>query len=411
MSYGKQPVPETVTPHGGTVAQRAANATRRRAGTGGGSRRPYWVDTCKLSEVVPINIRLVAVKYITQRVDDSGNLYEEETFWREYREHFHGGFRRGGICSGGPHFFDRNKRTPCHGCDIFWSTPRGQKRVISLSDKYAFDVVVMENFHKVPDVDSNTGQFRMNPQTNEPYTSWERCIGQGCQHCSTALETVQGRAQPWILSKAHFNQLNAYSNRLGCTTCGGRLDQNNMPVITTAMWQCGNSECRQLIFDMNNTTIPLEQISEVVNKPYICPICKMTCYPEEVIQCVNCTPVGNTPAKASIFDVDLQVIAQRTGDGDQTSLIVLNSSDPRPLHEFYQGLLQKMPDLNKLFAPTPLDIQAQFWQRTAAPPPQPPVQQYAQPQAPQQVAPQQAAPQQNYTQPQAGAAYIPGGQR
>jgi len=324
--YGKSSVPEAVmqNAYGGTLSQRAANATRRRQGRGGGGE--YWADTFKPHETVPANVRLIPVACVAQRADDAGNVYEENTPWKEFREHYHGTFRRSAICSGGPLFFDRNRRTACYGCDIFWSSPagKGKRRPISMSDKYAFAALIMDPYHKVPQVDDR-GQFQLNPTTQQPFTKWERCLGQGCPHCRSALETVQGRVQPWIMSKAHFTNLNAYSDRLGCLTCGGRATPDNRPVISTALWQCGNPACRQLIFDMSSTTATLEQIQAVVNKPYTCPVCQTTCYPEEVIQCANCTPAGQVPQRATIFDVDLQVIAPKTGDNEQTMLMILAS--------------------------------------------------------------------------------------
>ncbi|KPJ84920.1 MAG: hypothetical protein AMS18_16425, partial [Gemmatimonas sp. SG8_17] len=320
--YGKTAVPEAVmqNAYGGTLSQRAANATRRRPSRGGGGE--YWADTFKPHETVPANVRLIPVPCVAHRVDDAGNIYEENIPWKEFREHYHGTFRRSAICSGGPLFFDRNRRTACYGCDIFWSSPsgKGKRRPISMSDKYAFAALVMDPFHKVPQVDDR-GQFQLNPQTQQPFTKWERCLGQGCPHCRSALENVQGRIQPWIMSKGHFTNLNAYSDRLGCLTCGGRATPDNRPVITTALWQCGNPACRQLIFDMGSTTATLEQIQGVVNKPYTCPVCQTTAYPEEVIQCANCTPAGQVPQRATIFDVDLQVIAPKTGDNEQTMLM------------------------------------------------------------------------------------------
>jgi hypothetical protein len=330
-------------------------------------------------------VRLVPIECVTRRVDSAGNLYEEKTPWKEIIEHYHGHYRLGGICSGGPFFFDRNKREPCHGCDLYWNAPKGRKnKPISMSNKFGFGVLVMEPFHKVPQIDRNTGQFSINPNTQQPYTNWDRCLGQGCPSCQQALETVQGRMQPWIMSKTHFNNLNAYSDRLGCLTCGARSTPDNRPVISTAFWQCGNPACRQLIFDMNNTTATLEQIRNVVNYPYTCPFCGMVAYPEEVIQCANCTPAGAVPVRASIFDVDLQVIAPKTGDNDATTLTVLASSDPRPLAEMYAPLMQYTPDLEKILAPTPLEKQAEMWRcgPSSVGQPQHHAQAYGQPQQP-----------------------------
>jgi hypothetical protein len=314
------------------------------------------------------------------------------------------------------YFLDRNRREPCIGCDIFWEGSKGN-RAISMSNKYAFNVIDMGVFHKVHQVDQKTGGFRINQKTNEPYTEWVKCKGVGCDVCQVALETKQGHIQPWPMSKTHFDSLQGTVQHIskGCTTCGGR------EVIETVMWQCGNPQCGELLFDISNTTATMDQILDVVNRPYSCRRCGVTAYPEEVIQCANCTPAGNQPRRATLYDVDLQVKAQPTGEGKQTLLIVLATSDPKPVDPQFAPLLEGKIDLAKKFAATPIAQQEKKWKRGSGqglvqqgqpapaqgtpgvPAQQPyPVQGYAQvPQ--QQPLPQFQPPAQQPPQPQQGA--------
>lgn len=353
------------------MAQKAANATRKRQGGGSrGGGRPYWSDAFKPSQIRPDIIRVVPLQVMTQRAEDDV-LVEEVTPWVEYIEHYHGGLSRSAICSGGPFRNNKKLREPCYGCDIYWSdyttrkaegTLKTKHGKISFSPKFAFAVIDMGTFHKVPQTDEQ-GHVKNN-QSGEAYTNWEKCVGQGCQGCKVAIETKRGHAQPWPMAKAHFNQLNGTAEYIGgcCTTCGGR------DVISTVMWQCGNQQCGELIIDIASSSMTLEQIQELVYKPYTCRECQTTNYPEEVIQCTNCTQTGRDPIRATIFDVNLQVKLQKTGDNDSTALQVLSFSDPMPIADEFHHLLEAMPPLEKRFAPTPLKQQADLFKYS--PPPQ-----------------------------------------
>lgn len=356
----------SVAAYGGTARQQAANAGRRRKRGSSGGTRPYWIDTFRPSLTAADSVRLIPGEYKVTRVDENNAAYEEMIDWYEYREHFHGGLMKGGICSGGPYFFDRKLREDCHGCEIFWNTPKaakGQRKIISMTDKFAFRVIDFGTFHNVPQTDDK-GQYKLNPETQQPYMNWAKCTGLGCTGCQVAQENKVGHIQPWPMSKTHFQSLNGYSDSIGacCTTCCGR------GVISACMWQCGNHDCGDLIFDMSQTTATQDQIDDIVNAPYTCATCQVTGYPEEVIECSNCTPQGAEPNRASIFDVDMQIKAQKTGDGDTTALLVLATSDPKPLDTQFEEMLQYAPDLAKRFAPTPLEEQARIWNIQASKP-------------------------------------------
>jgi hypothetical protein len=365
MSFGKDNSHLANVPrYGGSYSQRAANAGRKKTHKGSGSNRPYWSGVFKPSEHVADTIRLIPGEYNIERAGDGGSTYIEVLPWFECKEHYHGGKERGALCSAGAHFMDRKLRQPCHGCDLFWEgKDPGGKRKVSMSDKFAYAVLDMGLFHKVPQIDDN-GQYKINPKTNEPYTMWLKCKRQGCTACQTAKESQVGFIQPWLLNKVHFNTLNGYAEGIGscCVTCGGR------GTISTVMWQCSNPNCGELVFDMSNTTATIEQIKAVVNDLYRCTSCGEIGYPEEVLQCVNCTPQGGTPIRATVFDVDMQVRLQKTGDGDQTALVIQATSDPKPIDPQFEALLKFKPDLAKRFAPSTLQYQAEIWGITKAPP-------------------------------------------
>jgi hypothetical protein len=363
MSFGKNDNNlGKVASYGGTARQKAGNSGRKRTRSASGGNKFYWAGTYKPTTVHADSIRLLRGDYVIKRADE-GETYDERVPWYEFREHFHGGIRKSCICSGGPHFMDKKLREACHGCDIFWTEKDGNgRRVMSMSSKYGFALVDMGQFHKVPQTDKQ-GQYRVNSETSQPYMEWVKCTGLGCAGCQVSQENKIGHVLPWIMSKAHFETLNGYAESIGnsCTTCSGR------GVVSSAMWQCSNPSCGDLIVDVSTTTATQEQIDELVNAPFTCTTCQHRDYPEEVIACVNCTPTGQVPNRASIFDVDMQIKLTKTGDGDATALLVLATSDPKALDKQFEDQLQYAPDMSKRCAPTLLDDQAQTWNIQAAP--------------------------------------------
>lgn len=365
MSFGKDSNNLTGMPvYGGSYTQRAANAGRKKE-RNYGNRRPYWADGFRPSETQVASVRLIPGEYEITRADENNQLLTEKTPWFEFIEHYSGRHKRGAICSGGPLFFDKAKRSTCYGCDKRESdrTAKGQKKSMSRSDKFVFVVVDMGLFHQVPQVDKDTGRVRTNPKTQEPYLEWAKCSQRGCQNCHVAIQSRYGYIQPWVMPKQHFNSLNAYAPGIGtcCVTCGGR------GTIQSVAWLCGNQQCRAPIFDMKTTTATDEQIAQVVNVPYGCQTCRQVFYPEEIISCTNCAPYQRQPVRATIFDVDLWVKAPKTGENDMTALQVVGMSDPKPLDPHFQDLLQYKPDLSKKFAPSSLEEQSQLWPDAAAP--------------------------------------------
>jgi len=361
MSFGKDDQRLNAIPvYGGSTTQRAASAGRKKK-RNYGNKRPYWADTFKPSETQISMVRLIPGEYVSTKVNEHDQLVTETLPWLEFIEHYSGRVKRGGICSGGPWFFRKDRRDPCLGCDTRDSESKNN-RSMSRSDKFAFVVIDMGLFHQVYQLDHKSGQVRTN-KDGQPYLEWVKCSQRGCQNCQTAVQSRYGYVQPWTMPKAHFNALNAYAPGIGscCVTCRGR------GTVQSIGWLCGNPQCQTTVFDMRTTTATDEQIGEVVNDPFACQTCHQTTYPNEVISCTNCTPNGWQPRRATIFDMDLQVQAPRTGENDASNLQVVGMSDPKPLDPQFEDLLQYKPDLAKRFSPDSLEHQAELWQVSIGP--------------------------------------------
>lgn len=394
----------------GQQAHQAAQRPRRSRGS-----MPYWKNNFDLSEnpATPDTFRLIKGQYKQQLVNVDGQLYEDILPFHAFREHFHGSSSKGAICSAGPFYLDREKRQPCEGCEMYWTDyqerqakkargdqTRGPNR-ISMMDKFAFSVWDYGIYFDMPQVDRN-GQFRMNPKTNAPYTEWVKAYNFNDPQYQ-GRQWKQGDLRPWAIGKTWKDTLVNWTLTIGlsCSSCGG---QNS---VYSKGWYCGNPQCRQLIFDPNNTTLSPEQQLEVQRSPYQCPHCGQKLFPHEEVGCHSCA----NPTRASIFDVDLVGYRQRSGNGNQTNLIITQVIGPCPIRIQDPEVLKtvKALDLPKLYAPTPLDVQQKLWgittstaQQMNLPQPQgaPPQQQWAPPPAPGQVQPPPG-----HTQPQ--GAYQP----
>lgn len=363
MAFGKDNSHlKNIPSFGGSVAQKAANATRSRkaaprtgGGSGYGGGRPHWVDNFRPSELKPDVIRLIPGAYQTQRVED-GVLVEETTPWVEFTEHYHAKVKCTTVCSAGPWRRSKKDRSPCYGCDIYWNgydrAQGGNTGPVNMIGKYAFCVLDTGLFHKLAQTDDN-GNVKKN-QKGEPYYDWHKCIGMGCQGCHTAIESKQGHVQPWAMSRTQFIQLNGYSESIGncCTNCDGR------DTISTVMWQCANPECGDLILDVATTTLTQEQVNNIVNQPYKCRACQTVNYPEEVVQCSGC----ENAQRASIYDVTLQVKSQRTTDKGSTIQVL--SYNVGPIEAKFAELLTKLPELDKRFSAYSLEQQSKLFRYT-----------------------------------------------
>ena len=420
MSFGKdQGQLDNVPPHGGNFIQRAKSHAQRPQRTGGGGKIPHWKDGFKPSLVYPSLGRLIPGAYLQQTTHDGENAIEEEFTYVKWREHVSksSGSPRSAICSGGALFASKTKACACEGCTVYWEDynerkakkargdkTRGPNRM-SCRDQYSYTWFDYAPYWKMPDLDRQTGQPRMNSSTNQPYYHWE--TGNVNDPKFQGKEWKQGHLLSWSMGSTYQDVLIMQAKIIGghCTVC------NNMSCITTLMKICGNPQCGQFIYDPNSTTLTIEQQNKIDYDRYTCPQCHQEGYVGEVIECAACTPQGLTPIRASIFDVDLQV--QAVGNpGSQTFLQIPTTSAPQPLQVADAKVLEtiKPLDLLKKFAPTSLELQRQIWniqvrnapivgQQPVGQPPMPMVPGVAQPQMPMQQPPVQLPMQQQQPMP------------
>jgi predicted RNA-binding Zn-ribbon protein involved in translation (DUF1610 family) len=339
--------------------------TQRRGGGGGGA--PTFIDQFKPDLDTPDIIRIIAGDYEVKTVAGDGTIEIDRTPYFPFGEHYHATLERSCVCSAGPNYGAKDKRDPCYACDMFWQgmttgTDGKKKRgPMSRRDMVSFTVVHFYPYHKVEQVDRQTGQVRINDRTKEPYFSWWRCEGgKNCQFCMAQKEKRLAQRLHWDLGTNHFSTLWEYEKEIGkgCVTCGGRS------TIEWDAYVC--RECGEAKVVREETGLKLKEIDEIFTKPNKCSACGFEGFLSELISCSNCTPMGHEPVRATLFDVDLHVRRNQTdAKSNATTLMVTQWSDPRPVDKNFTDLAKPM-DLSKIFAPTPLDKQAAIFNLTPA---------------------------------------------
>lgn len=334
----------------------------------GGGGPPSWVNEYRPPTDDVDLIRVIQGAYTIEDVDATGEVVQVNlTFW-PFIEHFDARSKRRSVCSAGPHANDRNKRQPCYGCDLFWSsmktngvTGKKEKGFMGRRDMAAFTVVDYGKYHKVEQIDRQTGQVRTN-DGGQPYYNWVKCSksseGKGvCDACDASKEFKFGHRLHWPMGSDHYNTLLSYDEAVGraCVACGQK------DVIRNDAWLCPNPECGDAIID-DKTRLTKKEIDEIVYKPCMCKSCGAEGFLTELISCVNCTPAGKTPKRATIFDVDLKIQRVEDASGsNRTTLSIVGFTDPKPVAKQFADLA-KPEDLAKIYAPTPLDRQATLFQ-------------------------------------------------
>lgn len=392
-SFGKDPSQlDQIPTFGGSYLQRSKTAARRLPSGGTGSGHGFhWKGNYRPPEHTPDTVRLIPGDYPQEVTHDKETIVIESfPFWM-CREHStqHGKTSKTSLCSGGPLFStilntvfrgQPSLAKPCHCCPI-WAedvktrddkkkagdNTKGPNRM-GMRDMFAFNCWDYDLYFEAPDRDGR-GNIRTD-RNGKPYTSWVK--GNQNDPNMQGLPWKSGNLAPWYMGKTHKEALiNHEINAIGkmCKTCGTRDS------IVCVVKMCGNPNCGQYIYDPNSTTLTDEQRAKIDFEPYTCTYCGVTSYVEEVIECN--TPGCNTPERSTIFDVDLVVQRMKSGDGRQTSLQILNFSEPRPIQVSDPTVLEtiKPLDLGKKFGPTPLADQLQIHglgqpQQAVAPPPQ-----------------------------------------
>lgn len=406
MAFNKDPNQlMNMPPHGGNYIQRAKTAARRPNRSGGGQSF-YWKDTYTPPDLSTDIIRLVPGEYPQEVTYDGETVVTESFPFFMFREHHNG--KRGCICCGGALWANKEKALMCPSCVTFWEDVRERKAKkargdntkgpnrMSCRDQFAFNVFDYGMYFEVPEVDKN-GQFRMNNKTNQPFTHWVK--GSPNDPAMQGRPWKHGNLLPWAMATTYKDTLFNYAKQIGksCKSCGSRDS------ITCVMKICGNKDCRQIVYDPNNTALTDEQRENIDSYPYTCPHCGQTNFVEEVVECSRC----QNAARATLFDVDLQI--QRMGTkGQQTFLQVISWSDPRPIQVADPEILKTIVplDLPKQFSPHSPEEQYKIFGTSAAPPAAvagPPTM-YGQVQLPQGMIP---GPSMGYQQPMQSAPQYP----
>ena len=311
--------------------------------TGGGGAR--WADRFQPSTVEPDRVRFIRGEFPYDRVNALGEI---DTYMLEYyrfTEHFDGKTKTSSICSAGPYAAYREKKDPCHGCDLFWEQPKGGR--MSRRDMYSFPVFNYATFHHMEQIDKRTGQVRISDKTKQPFKEWVQCTGRRCDMCAAGKETKKGHMQHYECGYGHFSQITEYAEEIGkgCRSCRQKY------VIEPIAYLCGN--CKNAVIDMEDTTLSDKDIKKMIHEDVTCPHCKHKDILGEIIACKSCSD----PQRADIFDVDI-MFKRVQGDGNQTSLLFTGFGDIGPMDPAYAELVKPM-DLGKLFVPDTLESQAE----------------------------------------------------
>jgi hypothetical protein len=390
---------------------------------GGGA--PYFVDMFQ----PPMNelclIRLVPGDYLQDQVIERPsptNPAEIEHHvaqvlmpYIKFVDHFDGARQKGGICSGGALMNIKNKRLPCHGCDIYWATaarqPNGrfESTRMSRQNKYAFSVFDYSLYHKLEQYDQATGQVRAS-SAGVPYYNWVRCLHAGswapgsmpppaqrtCDPCRAGVESKQGHMSHWPINYTQLQSLRAAESNIGqsCTVCS---TENS---IHSLGWMCG--ACGEGVVDMSTTQLKKDEILKLTDELYPCGRCHNTSFLTEVYECRACSPRGQTGVRATLFEVDLKVMLAPGGANNSKMLQVSGWSAPHGILPAFVEAAKPI-DLIARYAPDSLEKQASKFGVVPGVPMQPQRQPQTAPSNPQQQQfQQQYAPQQQqqFQQPQ-----------
>lgn len=325
-----------------------------------GGSLPSWVNEYKPPTDGLDLIRILPGEYYVEEADASGNVTKlgPLQFW-PFAEHYDSRTKKRAVCSGGAHANNQKLRSPCPGCDLFFSsmkfnekTGKRERGFMGRREMIAFSIIHYRNYHKVPQIDQQ-GNPRVNPNTKEPYYSWLRCFkderGRGkCDHCDAGFEMKFGHRMHWPMGADHYNTLLNKADQIAnsCANCGGRN------TIQTEAWVCGNPECEHPVIDSESNLKPKE-IAAIVKGEVVCPECKEKGFLKEYRKCDNC----DNAKRAEIFDVDLNICRVVPADGsNRTTLDISSYSDPHPIDKALAEIA-KPEKLNLIYAPTSKEIQ------------------------------------------------------
>jgi hypothetical protein len=223
---------------------------------------------------------------------------------------------------------------------------------VSKRDMFAFSIIHYGTYAHVPQLDWKTKQPRTG-QDGKPFMEWKHVM----KHERALYDGYVQRAGHrlhWPMGTSHYGVLWEYDADIGksCSTCHGR------DVITSTGWICANPKCGELLIDCETTTLPPEEVKkQTTSAATRCPRCSYQGFLREEIHCSNCSAVGVEPRRATLFDVDMRVRRKAAADGgNQTTLLVSGWSEPKPIDPQFAEISKPLA-LDKIYAPTPWEVQ------------------------------------------------------
>lgn len=368
MAFGKT---EDRSHLAGTFTQQSSYSNKRPPRQEGGG-KPYWIDNYQPTENVDM-VRLIPGSYSNEQVDAAtGNVVNSVLPWYLIVEHYHGSLKKGALCSAGPLRRTKGKRNPCVGCDIYWQDYAERERIksetgqkvqnpnrISMSEKKVMTVLDYSPYYEAEQIDSRTGRVRTN-SSGQPFMEWRK-LYYANDPAAAGRNIKNGRALPWQLNFGQFEALRIYTKfNIGecCVGCSGYGTSMNK-ILQTLQYVC--KSCRNPAIDARTTTLSPQQIEELFDNPFTCQACGHFNFLEEVVHCEQCAAKGTTPARASLWDVDIQVRMQKDPQSPTKNILsILNHSQPRPIDPRFLELAKPL-DLPSMFMPTPVEKQKTIW--------------------------------------------------
>lgn len=222
------------------------------------------------------------------------------------------------LCSAG---LDIDNPQPCCGCDYTIANKDLKGPSIDVTDRYVFNVYVLDYFHKVPAVDNN-GKALTDSDGKQLFDDII-CEGHSCSYCRDGLPKVFGNHRYVDFGKGYFDKIieDNSATETFCL-CGGEIT-----VASLVCPSCGSM-------------LGLEYYSKGINGVQLikCPECNNIVLPTPIFSCDSCEtpqPQGTWPEQGRYPTV---VWVNRTDDSPYTLSIVTR----KPANKF------KIPDTGEV---------------------------------------------------------------
>jgi hypothetical protein len=345
-----------------------ANAARSLQRRGGGMVKGRF-DRVKLgpkSFWLRFNPKTPSQYYCYQvRNAETNTIEEVRTLWFRYISHFARGNYRGGTCSAGA---ARDKA--CWGCayvDTHWDRIRKEEKEtgvrrsredakpkLDTSPQFAFGVTYMEDMYAIP-VMENNGQQRQS-RNGQPLVNY---LPKSLLDKNTvAAMRPAGFGRPGHLSVSQtaldqLLELDDYVLRRHCLHCAPKVKfAREMPIVGM---QCPEDGCPSDPIMLDEPVLGEDAIEAMKDRTWRCTDCAHIGQFYPVFSCECGKP---TPGDLTSFDVRIK--KKKGSDGEKGGILeIVKIRFPDIRDKEVEAMVMNSLELEKIFAPTPIDQQAQ----------------------------------------------------